>query len=82
MKKTEGVQESASFENQHSSYVDDLDEKLDLDRWIDSEQNKEILRLKYEGFNQTAIAEKVGLTQSHISKILKGMKQNYYDNYR
>lgn len=42
--------------------------------------SNEILYLRYLGYTQMEIAEKLGVTQSYISKILGKMKEEYYEN--
>ena len=44
------------------------------------EENSDILLLKYQGYTQSEIAEKLGISQSYVSKILKRLKDEYYEN--
>ena len=37
----------------------------------------EIMRMKYEGYSQTEIAEALGCSQSYVSKILKKLRNKY-----
>ncbi len=45
-----------------------------------SGEHGEILKMKYEGYTQTEIAEVLGVSQSHISKILKKVRKTYNAN--
>lgn len=61
---------------QHTTY-DDVEEMVELEE-IFSVENGEILRLKASGYTQSEIADRLGVTQSYISKILNKMKKEYY----
>ena len=40
----------------------------------------EIMKLRYEGYSQTEIAEKLGVSQSYVSKILKKLRDEHVFN--
>jgi DNA invertase Pin-like site-specific DNA recombinase len=71
-------------------YIDDItnddslgtvSDMLELDEFMDLE-NGDILRLKAQGYTQSEIADKLGVSQSYISKILKKLKKVYYETDR
>lgn len=45
-----------------------------------SGENGDILKLKYEGYSQAEIGAALGYSQSHVSKILKGLRKTYDHN--
>ena len=51
---------------------------VELDEWMDCEDG-EILRMKADGYSQTEIADKLGVSQSYVSKILKRLKKEYLE---
>ena len=53
-----------------------LEESLEFQEFADK-TNREILELKYNGYTQKEIAEKLQVSQSYISKILKKMRKQY-----
>lgn len=71
-------------------YIDDLvshkhfneDDSVVWANFIESipDEDKEIVTLTYMGYTQKEIAEKLGLSQSYISKILKRIRKDYYAN--
>lgn len=58
-----------------------VEENILLEQIINSNPRyKEIIRLRYQGYNQTEIAEKMKMTQSQISRILSDIRQEYEKN--
>ncbi len=47
-----------------------------IEEMINSDETG-ILRLKYEGYTQTEIAKKVGLTQAYVSQIINRYRKEY-----
>lgn len=56
---------------------DDLEEKALLDELL-KYGNNEVVMMRYKGFTQSEIADKLGVSQPHISTILEGI----YDRYK
>lgn len=54
----------------------DFDKVTEIKLWIES-QNNDVLNLKYQGYNQNEIAEKLGLTQSNVSRTLKKLRRDF-----
>lgn len=47
-----------------------VQDEVEFNSWFEGE-NGNILRMKYDGYTQSEIAEKIGVTQSFISKIIR-----------
>ena len=71
-RKMSEVQLNENLES--DEFVDDLESELDNMDWVNDE-NREILKLRLQGFSQNEIAEKIGLSQSFVSKELKRIKE-------
>lgn len=85
---------SKTMKNLHNGLVD-LDEALleedfNVEGYVEPElhyaiqelfngEYGDLIRLKYEGYNQIEIAEKLGISQSQVSKILKRVRDEFYD---
>lgn len=57
-------------------FYDDVDNYLHLKELFDGEYG-DIIRMRWEGYTQQEIAEKVGLSQSQISNILREVRWRY-----
>lgn len=66
------------IENIHSNR-ETTDELLELEEWVGVE-NKDIIRMKYDGYTQTEIAREIGVSQSYVSKVLRKTKEDYYSD--
>ena len=66
-------------DHKHQATEDDVAVLMDLDELFDGPFG-EMLRLKADGFTQAEIAEVTGVTQSYVSKIINGIKEEYYAN--
>jgi RNA polymerase sigma factor (sigma-70 family) len=63
----------------------DMSNKLELKLFIDSlpsQREKKIVECLASGYTQREIAQNVGLTESRISQLVKGMTETYYNNIR
>ena len=63
-----------------SDEIEDINfEKSRLCEAINELENreKEIIKLKISGFTQTEIAKKIGISQPHVSRIIKKVRYNY-----
>lgn len=70
------------IDNMHSvANEDDMIEQLELQEWVNV-SNSEILNLKVQGYSQTEIATKLGVSQSYISRVLKQLKRCYDETNR
>lgn len=68
-----------SLDENTGGYIEnDLEELIKIQELLDSDYG-EILRLKSEGYSQLEIAEKFGVTQSYISKIIERKRREYFD---
>lgn len=54
-----------------------MEEKLLLEDLLDH-QYKDIIKLKYDGYNQSEIADIVGISQSQVSRILNQVRDDYF----
>ncbi len=54
-----------------------LEKSLEIEELF-SGKNGAIFRLKSEGYTQSEIAEKLGITQSYVSKIIEKKRREYY----
>lgn len=61
--------------------LDDIQEAVELEEVFNVE-NGMILKMKAQGYTQHEIAEFFGVSQSHISKMLRKLKKEYYENAR
>lgn len=50
--------------------------EFELKEMMESE-NGDIIRMKYEGYTQTEMAQKLGLSQSYVSKIIRKLRDEY-----
>ena len=69
------------LEDSKSNFNYDLLENLDgLSDWYFkiSERNKKILNMYKEGINQEEIAKKFNVSQSHISRVIKKLRKEFY----
>lgn len=60
---------------------EELTEKMlleDLLRQIDDFQDRKIVKLRYEGYNQEEISEFIGMSQPQISRVLTRIKEDYF----
>lgn len=61
---------------------DSVNEKMIFNeflREIDDFQDRKIIKLRWEGYNQEEISEFVGISQPQISRILARIKEDYFD---
>lgn len=79
LKKNKGLEPLCYNDELYNSGYDDsgMVLKADIQSLFDGE-NGEILRLRAEGYTQSEIAEKLGVTQSYISKIIEKKRREYY----
>jgi len=55
----------------------DLQSEFEIKEYMGDEYG-EIIKMRYEGYTQSEIAVKLGVSQSYISTILKKMKEDYH----
>lgn len=67
------------LDHKHTSLEDDVESLMDINELFDGEFG-EILKLKADGFTQQEIANRLGVTQSYISKVINNIRKEYYKN--
>lgn len=67
------------IDNVHTVNNDDLQRMAELSEWMSGDDGI-ILQMKSEGYNQSEIANHLGVSQSYVSKILKRLKKEFYED--
>lgn len=84
------IKKSQSLKNEHISinYIEgmypctdygSIEENYEINEWLNSDRYG-ILEMKADGYTQKEIATELGVSQSYVSKILKRIKEEYYDS--
>jgi len=70
----QGVTYIEGFHN--TNYQSDVHDILELQDWIEDDAT-DVLLYKSRGFNQSEIGDILGVSQTHVSKTLKKLKEEY-----
>jgi len=66
------------IDNVHTINNNDLQRMAELSEWMNGDDGI-ILQMKSEGYSQTEIGNHLGVSQSYVSKILKRLKKEFYE---
>jgi RNA polymerase sigma factor (sigma-70 family) len=84
------IKKLQSLKNEHISinYIEgmypctdygSIEENYEINEWLNNDKYG-ILEMKADGYTQKEIAKELGVSQSYVSKVLKKIREEYYDS--